>query len=100
HDVFGSAQALAVARAWGAADGHSDASPRDRIALTGLEVFAHHGVFDFERERGQRFVVDVEAIVDLRAAAGSDQLARTVNYAELAGAVTAAVERDPVDLIE
>ncbi|WP_264623116.1 dihydropteroate synthase [Leucobacter luti] len=72
----------------------------DRITLTGLEVFAHHGVFDFERERGQRFVIDAEVSVDLSSAAAGDTLAQTVHYGELASAIVAAVERDPVDLIE
>ena len=76
------------------------AGTADRIRLTGLEVFAHHGVFDFERQQGQRFVIDAEVAVDLRAAAAGDELARTVNYAELAGAILAAAEADPVDLIE
>ena len=31
----------------------------DRISLTGITAFGHHGVFDFERQQGQRFVVDV-----------------------------------------
>lgn len=72
----------------------------DRIALTGLEVFAHHGVFEFEREQGQRFVIDAEVKVDLSAAAESDELARTVHYGELADALVHAAEREPVDLIE
>ncbi|WP_227820131.1 dihydroneopterin aldolase [Agromyces aureus] len=75
-------------------------TPGDRITLTGLRVMAHHGVFDFEREQGQEFVIDVSVVVDLRAAASGDDLARTVHYGELAEAVVAAVERDPVDLIE
>ncbi|MGW9631518.1 dihydroneopterin aldolase [Agromyces sp. NPDC055520] len=72
----------------------------DRITLTGLRVRAHHGVFDFERADGQDFVIDVSVAVDLAAAAASDELERTVHYGELAEAVVAAVERDPVDLIE
>lgn len=72
----------------------------DRIRLTGLEVFAHHGVFDFERQQGQRFVIDAEVVVDLRAAAAVDELAHTVNYAELADAILVAAEADPIDLIE
>jgi dihydroneopterin aldolase len=76
------------------------ASTRDRITLTGIRVRAHHGVFDFEREQGQEFVVDVSVAVDLAAAASGDELARTVHYGELAVAVAQAVERDPVDLIE
>jgi len=76
------------------------ASTRDRITLTGVRVRAHHGVFDFERESGQEFVIDVGVAVDLAAAASGDDLDRTVHYGELAEAVVAAVERDPVDLIE
>lgn len=72
----------------------------DRITLTGLRVFAHHGVFDFERADGQEFVIDVTVFVDLAAAARGDELARTVHYGELAEAVVQGVERDPVDLIE
>ena len=116
HDVSGSAQALAVAGAWAAGAAPAGAAPAavagpgvdhapaphtaDRITLTGLEVFAHHGVFDFERERGQRFVIDAEVSVDLSSAAAGDALAQTVHYGELASAIVAAVERDPVDLIE
>lgn len=72
----------------------------DRITLTGLDVHAHHGVYDFEREQGQRFVIDVSAELDLRAAAKGDNLAHTVHYGELAEAIVAAVATDPVDLIE
>jgi len=72
----------------------------DTITLTGLRVHAHHGVFDFEREAGQVFVVDVTVWADLAPAAGSDDLGATLNYGELAEQVAAAVERDPVDLIE
>lgn len=76
------------------------AKTRDRIRLTGVRVRAHHGVFDFEREAGQEFVIDVAVAVDLAAAASGDDLGRTVHYGELAEAISAAVERDPVDLIE
>jgi 7,8-dihydroneopterin aldolase/epimerase/oxygenase len=72
----------------------------DELAITGLECFAHHGVFDFERREGQIFVVDLVLGIDTSAAAASDDLAQTVNYGTLALDVKAAVERDPVDLIE
>ncbi len=72
----------------------------DTLTLTGLECYAHHGVFDFERDAGQRFVIDVVVDLDLRPSARSDDLAETIHYGELAVAITAAVERDPVDLIE
>lgn len=108
HNVEATAQALAVAQAWGAprqAPLAVSAAPiadttRDRITLTGLEIFAHHGVFDFEREQGQRFLIDATVHVDLAAAAAGDELGRTVHYGELAEAIIADVRRDPVDLIE
>ena len=76
------------------------ARTRDRITLTGVRVRAHHGVYDVEREQGQEFVIDVSVAVDLSVAASGDDLGATVHYGELAEAVVAAVERDPVDLIE
>lgn len=73
---------------------------RDRITLTGLRANAFHGVFEHERVNGQLFVVDVVVHLSLADAGGSDDLARTIHYGELAQAIVAAVERDPVDLIE
>jgi dihydroneopterin aldolase len=72
----------------------------DRIALTGLRVRGHHGVFDFERADGQDFVVDVELEFDTRAAAASDQLEDTVHYGELAEALAAVIAGEPVNLLE
>jgi dihydroneopterin aldolase len=71
-----------------------------RIALTGLRARGHHGVFDFERERGQDFVVDVVLELDLGRAAASDDVADTVHYGELAGKLVAVVTGEPVNLIE
>ncbi len=78
----------------------SDERGADEIALTGLRAFAHHGVFEHERQNGQEFVVDVRVTLDLSVAAGSDDLERTIHYGILAEQVVAAVESSPVDLIE
>ncbi|MEV8513403.1 dihydroneopterin aldolase [Dactylosporangium sp. NPDC051484] len=75
-------------------------SPTDRIALSGLKVRGHHGVFDFERRQGQDFVVDVVLELDLRPAAASDDVADTVHYGELAERLAAVVSGEPVNLIE
>lgn len=72
----------------------------DQLSVTGIECWAHHGVFDFEKRDGQTFVVDLVLGLDTRGAAASDDLTETVNYGTLALDVKAAVERDPVDLIE
>jgi dihydroneopterin aldolase len=72
----------------------------DELALTGLECWGHHGVFEHERRDGQRFVIDLVLGLDTAAAAATDDLSATVDYGSLALAVKAAVEKDPVDLIE
>ena len=75
-------------------------NPVDEITLTGLRANAFHGVFEEERRTGQVFIIDVTVYLDLRAAASSDDLGRTIHYGELAEQVVSAVESDPVDLIE
>lgn len=72
----------------------------DRVALRGLRGYGRHGVLPAERIHGQAFLVDVELGLDTRAAAGSDDLADTVDYGVLADDVVALVEGSPVNLIE
>ena len=72
----------------------------DSITLTGLRIHANHGVYDFEREQGQEFVVDVTAWLDFTRAATADDVTQTVHYGELAVEIADTVRRDPVDLIE
>ena len=72
----------------------------DRITLTGLRASGFHGVLEHERRTGQLFVIDVTVHLELDAAANTDDLALTIHYGELAEEIVAAVESDPVDLIE
>lgn len=72
----------------------------DQIVLKGISAKGFHGVLDFEKRDGQTFVVDVTMHVDLAPAGASDDLADTVNYAEVAGDVVALIEGEPLDLIE
>lgn len=72
----------------------------DRIELSGLECFGHHGVFDFEKEQGQPFIVDVTCWMNFAAAGASDDLSDTVDYGVLAELVAAIVEGPARDLIE
>lgn len=72
----------------------------DLITLTGLRARGHHGVFDFERQDGQEFVIDLEVALDIRPASSSDDVVDTVDYGELAVAVVGVVTGEPVQLIE
>jgi len=74
--------------------------PIDELAITGIECFGHHGVFEFERREGQAFLIDLVLGLDTTPASASDDLHDTVDYGSLVAQVKAAVESDPVDLIE
>jgi dihydroneopterin aldolase len=71
-----------------------------KIKLTGLRVFAHHGVFDFERQNGQDFYIDATVWVAAKGLEFSDDLSRTVHYGDLAKALVDNVKTQPVDLLE
>jgi dihydroneopterin aldolase len=72
----------------------------DRIRISGLEVRAKHGVFDFEKTQDQLFRVDLEVTIDLSEAGSTDQLDRTIDYGELAQRTYDFVAENSFDLIE
>jgi dihydroneopterin aldolase len=72
----------------------------DRILMEGMAFFGRHGVFPAERELGARFTVDVELFGDLTAAALSDRLDSTIDYARAYELVKEVVEGDPCHLLE
>ncbi|MGH2767942.1 MAG: dihydroneopterin aldolase [Candidatus Methylomirabilales bacterium] len=72
----------------------------DKILIKGLRVFGHHGVHQSERERGQDFLVEVEAEVDLEGAGRTDDLADTVDYGSLIMDVQRVVSSERYRLLE
>jgi len=72
----------------------------DQIVLTGIHGFGYHGLFEHERKDGQDFFVDLTLSVDLTAAAQSDAIEDTVNYAEITDLVVEEITSNPVNLIE
>ena len=73
---------------------------RDTISLSGLRVFAYHGVLEEEKSAGQEFVIDVVLHVDLSAPTSSDDLADTIDYGVLAAAIHDRVAAERWNLIE
>ena len=73
-------------------------SRRVIIALKGLGALANHGVYDFERDRSQRFSADIVMWVETAGAA--DDIAATVSYADIADEAMAVLTGTAVDLIE
>ena len=72
----------------------------DRIVLQGVSARGNHGVLEFEKRDGQTFLVDVTMVCDLERAGRTDDLAATVNYAEVADDVVARITGPSFDLIE
>ena len=68
------------------------------IAVEGIEVFAYHGVLPEEKERGQRFLIDVR--LELAGVPGRDELEDTVDYARVAGDAARLAADTRFDLIE
>ena len=72
----------------------------DRIVLSRIAVFAHHGVLAEEERLGQRFYVSLECVLDLTGVSRHDDLKRTVSYAMLADLVGRVATQSRYKLIE
>lgn len=72
----------------------------DRIDLTGIEVYAKHGVLDQEQEKAQVFRVDVSAYTDLSVPGETDDLADALDYSTLALEIREVVGSESHRLIE
>lgn len=72
----------------------------DRITLTGIRAFGHHGVLPHERALGQQFSADVTLFLDLTPVGASDRLSDTVDYGGVAAAVAEELAGPALDTIE
>lgn len=57
------------------------------ITLNELRLFAHHGAYVEERERGNHFEIDLSVEIPIPRAAESDALEDTIDYVSLAECV-------------
>jgi dihydroneopterin aldolase/2-amino-4-hydroxy-6-hydroxymethyldihydropteridine diphosphokinase len=71
-----------------------------RIAVRGIRAHAFHGVYDFERENGQEFSLDIVFEIDGGRAAATDDVAHTLSYGEVARTARRILAGEPVDLLE
>ena len=72
----------------------------DHITIDNLEVFANHGVFEEEANLGQKFLVSVKMFFDASGAGRTDDLARSVNYADVCTDITEWMKTNRCQLIE
>lgn len=72
----------------------------DKIVISNLEVFSHHGVYKEENVLGQKFLVTVEIYADLSAAGKNDDLSKSINYGEVCHFIKKEMEKNTFKLIE
>jgi dihydroneopterin aldolase len=69
----------------------SEPQPSDQIEVRALRLLGTHGVLPEERTRPQPFEVDADLVVSMVEAGASDDLADTVDYAEIVDLISAVV---------
>ena len=72
----------------------------DKIYLKDIEIFANHGVFKEEKNLGQKFILSLELSLDIKEAATTCDLTKSVHYGELCHQVIQVFQEESLDLIE
>lgn len=72
----------------------------DRIMIENLKVFAYHGVYPEENEKGQNFYVNAILETDTRKAGVSDDLDLSTNYGEVCMFLNNIIREQTYKLIE
>ena len=72
----------------------------DEIRIDNLEVYAYHGVFPEENEKGQPFFVNMVLYADTRRAGQADELTLSTHYGEVCHFVTKWMQEHTCKLIE
>ena len=73
---------------------------KDQIRIEELEVYAHHGVYPEENEKGQHFYVNATLYTNTRPAGLADDLSLSTNYGEVCQFITEFMQQHTFQLIE
>lgn len=72
----------------------------DRIIIENLKIFAYHGVYETENEKGQNFYVNATLYTDTRQAALKDDIGLSTDYAAVCQTIKETMTIKAYDLIE
>lgn len=70
------------------------------IRLINMSFYGYHGNSPAEKETGRRFEVDCEFVVDIRRAAETDSLSKTVDYTRVYSTIEDILKNNKFNLIE
>ncbi|MCL7041974.1 hypothetical protein MKW94_020689 [Papaver nudicaule] len=71
----------------------------DKLILRGLKFQGYHGVLPEEKTLGQKFVIDMDAWVDIRQPGKTDNLNDSISYVDLYNIVKEVVEGPGFELL-
>ncbi|GAA0811410.1 dihydroneopterin aldolase [Colwellia sp. D2M02] len=72
----------------------------DKVFIKGLSIQTTIGFYQWEKEIKQTLIIDLAMGWNIAAAAKNDELAKTLDYADISLAVERFANENPVDLIE
>lgn len=72
----------------------------DQIRIRELKVYAYHGYYEEEKQKGQHFIINATLYLSLQKAGTTDDLQKTVNYAKVCNEIVCRMQEKKVDLIE
>ncbi len=72
----------------------------DQIKIKNLKIFAHHGVYEQEKEQGQNFIVNAVLCTDIGKAGKSDNIEDAVDYGAVCLFIDAYMRENRFDLLE
>lgn len=72
----------------------------DEIRIDNLMVRAFHGVYDDEKEKGQRFYINAVLYTDTRTAGVTDELEASTDYGQVCSTIGKSMTRKNYNLIE
>jgi len=72
----------------------------DEIRIDELEIYAHHGVYDFETKNGQNFYINAVLYTDTSKAGKTDELTDSTNYGEVCAFITEFLTKNTYKLLE
>lgn len=72
----------------------------DKITITGLRVYAYHGVYREENEKGQEFIVNASLYMDMDRPSRTDEITDGVHYGEVCELINSFLQEHTFHLLE
>ena len=72
----------------------------DEIRIYGLECYAYHGVYEEEKKKGQRFVINATLYQNMDKASGTDEITDSTHYGQVCEFMNRFMQENPKNLLE